>query len=251
LKKDRAIFTMVYNEPVYLPIWLRYYSQFFAPEDIYVIDNGSTDGSTDRPGFERSVVPTDCVDATYQRNMVQQKQHDLISLYDKVLYTDVDEFVVPHPSTGTLGDYIDRFGSDYVNCNGFEVLHIKEDEPSLDVTRPILEQRSYWFPCDAYMSKPLLARIPMEWDLGCHSTPKGSRKDSSLYLLHMHRADFNICLTRHKELSLRPQCQKDLENGWSAHRRIIEPSDFEKWFYKDSGAHTFVPIPQELKEVKL
>ena len=49
-RKRRAVVTMVHNESVFLPIWLRYYSRFFAPEDIYVLDNDSTDGSTDRGG---------------------------------------------------------------------------------------------------------------------------------------------------------------------------------------------------------
>ena len=47
LRKRRAVVTIVHNEPVFLPIWLGYYSRFFAAEDIYVLDNESTDGSTD------------------------------------------------------------------------------------------------------------------------------------------------------------------------------------------------------------
>ena len=50
---SRAVLTMVYNESVFLPIWLRYYSRFFAPEDIYVLDHQSDDGSTNGGGFVR------------------------------------------------------------------------------------------------------------------------------------------------------------------------------------------------------
>ena len=35
-----------------------YYSRFFAPEDIYVLDNDTSDGSTDRDGFVRIPVAT-------------------------------------------------------------------------------------------------------------------------------------------------------------------------------------------------
>ena len=38
-EKRRAVQTMVQNEAVFLPIWLRYYSRFFAPDDIYVFDH--------------------------------------------------------------------------------------------------------------------------------------------------------------------------------------------------------------------
>ncbi len=240
---------MVYNESVMLPIWLRYYSRFFAPEDTYIIDHGSTDNSTDGDGFVREIVPSEIVDVVHQRNMVQQKQHDLIGAYDTVLYTDVDEFVVPSPESNiNLGEYIDKFQSEYVNCNGYEILHIKDEAP-LDVTRPIMEQRSRWFSNDAYMSKPLLTRIPMEWDLGCHSTPKGKRQDTSLYLIHLHRVDYDLCLSRHKQIAARPQNQKDLDNGWADHRRIVDPQSFEQWFYTSSGAWNSQPIPDEWKQV--
>ena len=59
----RALVTMVHNEPVFLPIWLRYYSRFFAPDDIYVLDNDTH--ATARPtgdGFVR--IP---VDARHRR----------------------------------------------------------------------------------------------------------------------------------------------------------------------------------------
>ena len=52
-RKRRAVVTIVHNEPVFLPLWLRYYSRFFAAEDIYVLDNQSTDGSAGGRGFNR------------------------------------------------------------------------------------------------------------------------------------------------------------------------------------------------------
>ena len=55
----------MHNEAVFLPLWLRYYSRFFAPEDIYVLDNETTDGSTERDGFVRIPVAHDAVDHTW------------------------------------------------------------------------------------------------------------------------------------------------------------------------------------------
>ena len=38
-KKSRAVVTMAQNENIFLPVWWKYYSRFFAPEDIYVLDH--------------------------------------------------------------------------------------------------------------------------------------------------------------------------------------------------------------------
>src|SRR4051812_32952538 len=61
-RQRRAVVTIVHNEALLLPIWLRYYSRFFRPDDIYVLDNDSSDGSTDGPGFVRVPAPSDRVD---------------------------------------------------------------------------------------------------------------------------------------------------------------------------------------------
>jgi len=240
MKKSRAVFTMVYNEAIFLPIWLRYYSRFFPPEDIYVLDHESTDDSTSGSGFVRVPVPNPVVDCEQQLITVQRQQHDLITLYDVVLYTDVDEIVTPDP-VSNLGDYINSFQYDYVNCQGLEILHLKDQEKPLDLAKSIMDQRSYWFHNDRFLSKPLWARIPMDWDLGCHARLDGQHREDSLYLIHLHRVDYDICLARHRQVAARPQSKKDLENGWGAQRRIVDDINFEKWFYESSGKLEVIP----------
>jgi hypothetical protein len=41
--------------------------------------------------------------------------------------------------------YMDRIDEDYVNCNGFELIHMREQEPPIDLARPVLQQRRFWF----------------------------------------------------------------------------------------------------------
>ncbi|MDP9294702.1 MAG: glycosyltransferase family 2 protein, partial [Actinomycetota bacterium] len=105
--RTRALITMVHNEPVFLPIWLGYYSRFFRPQDIYVLDNESTDGSTERDGFVRIPVEHDTVDHVWMARTIEEHQHELVDRYDAVLVADVDEIVSPVPEWGTLADYID------------------------------------------------------------------------------------------------------------------------------------------------
>ena len=127
---------MVHNEPVFLPIWLGYYSRFFDPPNIYVFDNESDDGSTDRDGFVRMPVRHNRVDHTWMLRTIQDFQHELLDRYDVVLVTDVDEIVAPDPRWGTLGEYLDRFDEEWVNCLGYELLHVREEEPPLRLDRP-------------------------------------------------------------------------------------------------------------------
>lgn len=235
-KKRRAIVTMVHNEPVFLPIWLRYYSRFFAPEDIHVLDNDSTDGSTGGAGFVRVPVAHDRVDWTWAVRTVEEYQHELLERYDVVLVTDVDEIVAPDPEWGTLDEYLDRFDEEWVNCLGYELVHLKEIEPPLNLDRPILDQRGYWYVNGAY-DKPALATEPMSWTPGFHHRSDGRYHfDPDLRLIHLHRMDYDLCLAKHRLLRERAWSSEDMTEDRGTHNRIADEDAFERWFYEDSSS---------------
>lgn len=233
--RSRALVTIVRNESVFFPIWLRYYGQFFDADDIYVFDHGSTDGSTEVGGFNREIVTHDTVDHRWMRRTIQKKQNELMESYEVVLINDVDEIIVPNPETyGTLGDFMETFTDDFVNCTGFEVLHDRETEPPIDLERPILEQRGWWFPNFAY-SKPLLAQVPMKWFDGFHARQDGvANFDHDIRLIHLHRMDFELCRERHRFRSGIAWSDDDLESQSGYQNRITEEERFAKWFYEDS-----------------
>jgi hypothetical protein len=229
-----ALLAIAYNEPVFFPIWLGYYSRFFAPEDIHVIDNGSTDGSIDGEGFVRIVAETSHDDRIWRTRFVEEQQHRLLQRYDCVLCVDVDEIVAPDPRAGTLGDYLDSFDRELVNCLGYEVLHRRDSEPALDPGRPVLPQRSWWYPNPGY-NKPNLASVPMRWVPGFHHSEDGRiALDPDLRLVHLHRVDFDIALERHRTRAARPSDPEDIAEGRGYHNRIADPERFEHWFYNDS-----------------
>lgn len=234
-EKRRAVVTMVHNEPVFLPIWLRYYSRYFAPDDIFVLDNDTTDGSTAGDGFVRIPVSHDRIDHTWMTDRVQELQHELLDRYDVVLAIDVDEIVCPRPERGDLGLYIDELEEDYVNAIGYELVHLADREPPIDLEQPILDQRRHWAANDAY-DKPALAMVPMSWVPGFHERADGKQNfDPDLLLIHLHRMDFDLCRKRHLLRSARAWNDLDVERGWAAHNRIVDEESFRQWFYFDSG----------------
>lgn len=225
---------MVHNESFFLPIWLRYYSKFFAPEDIYVLDHETTDGSTSRSGFVRIPVTHPTVDHAWMVETIQAYQHELLARYEAVLVTDVDEIVAPDPAIGTLREYIGRFEGDFVNTHGREILHVREEAPYTP-DRLILEQRRYWFESPLY-NKPILARVPMEWVPGFHArTDLQERIDLDLYLVHLHRIDYERCLARHRQRAEMQWNSRDLAEDWAGYNRIIDEQEFQRWFYTDTN----------------
>jgi hypothetical protein len=233
--KRRAVLTIVQNEPVFLPIWLGYYSRFFAPEDIYVLDHETSDGSTDRDGFVRVPVRHESVDHTWMVRTIEAHQHELLERYDAVLVTDVDEIVAPAPELGTLADYIDGLRDEFVNCLGYELIHLVDREPPFDPSRPVLEQRGHWFRNRAY-NKPALTTAPSEWVPGFHTRADGRTDvDPDLCLIHLHRMDYAICLARHRYRRGRAWNERDLGERWAAHNLIVDEAEFGRWFYEENS----------------
>jgi predicted O-methyltransferase YrrM len=245
--RNVAVLTSVADESFFLPIWMRYYSRFVEPEHLYVLDHDSTDGSTDGEGFVRVPIHNPMTDWAWLRDIVQAEQHRLLERYRAVLYTDVDEIVVPDPAYGNLGRYLDEFKDEFVTCRGWEVLHDPQCEPPLDPAAPILAQRHWWFRNTAY-DKPLLARVPMSWLGGFHGRTDGVvNDDPRLFLVHLHRVDYEHCLHRHHQRVSRPWKPDQLANGWGYQERIIEPEAFARWFFTDAsgsgGSVQRQPIP--------
>jgi Glycosyl transferase family 2 len=245
--RRRAVLTMAHNEGVFLPIWLRYYSRFFGAEDIYILDHDSSDASTDRDGFVRIPVTHGSVDHTWMVRTIEGHQRELLDRYDVVLVTDVDEIVAPRPECGTLGDYIDRLDEEFVNCLGYEIIHLVDREGPFDPSRAVLDQRGYWFPNHAY-SKPALAMEPSRWVPGFHTREDGrTRLDPDLRLIHLHRMDYEICLARHRYRRGRPWNERDLAERWARHNLIVDEAEFARWFYEDNSFDdsgiTVQPIP--------
>jgi hypothetical protein len=246
--RTRAVATIVHNEFVFLPIWLRYYSRFFAPEDIYVLDNNSTDEAMRAGGFVRIPAEQGSVDHIWMVEQLQGLQHELLRRYDVVLVTDVDELIAPDPAHGTLGEYLEEFDDEWVNCLGYELLHMKDIEPPLRLDEPILSQRGYWFFNGAY-DKASVATTPMDWRPGFHGRSDFQYNlEPDLRLIHLHRVDYDICLERHRIRSNRRWAERDERERWAFHNRITDEAEFRRWFYEDSCFEGIPIKPERIPE---
>ena len=80
----------------------------------------------------RIPVDHDPVDNTWMVRDDRGQQRELLERYDVVLVTDVDEIVAPDPRGERSAQYIDRFDEEFVNCLGYEILHLSDREPRFD-----------------------------------------------------------------------------------------------------------------------
>lgn len=232
--RSRAVFTITQNEPVMLPLWLDYYGRSFDPADLYVIDHGTTDGSTEALAGRCRLIPVHraaSFDHRWLRSTVEAFQRFLLQSYETVLFTEVDERVVADPRRYSgLDSYINSLERPAARCVGFNVIH-HPDEPPLQFDQPLLAQRRYWHASLGY-SKRLLSRIPLRWSVGFHEEydAPDDPPDTALMLVHLHRIDYHRCLAHHRSTAARNWSEEDIARGDGAQNRIDGLDEFERWF---------------------
>jgi len=197
--KTLACVTMVYNESDMLPLWLRHYGGQVGASACYVVDHGTTDGSTDAiGGANRIRVPRTALDNPRRAAFIGEFCASLLRWYDYVLYTDSDELLVADPARyRSLLDYVSAPRAPVTTAFGLNLLHRLHHEGPIDTDRPILMQRSWAFPTSS-MCKPLLIREPVEWSPGFHSS-KAPIVFDGLFLFHLAYFDLRTALRRQEK----------------------------------------------------
>jgi len=248
-KRMAAAFTIVQNEPRYLPVWVHYYKSHFDGADLYILDHDSTEVTTstllyrEREKYGFNVVPVHrcfSFDHNWMRNTVQAFQKFLLQSYDMVLFAEVDEIIAPDPFEfpGGLKDYLKKVDGkswQVIRMVGHEIIHNERGgEPPIEWMKyPLLAQRSFWADSLLY-SKPTLTRVPVNYHLGFHDgyDLMPMRNDlPKLHLLHLHRIDYAYALERHQNNLKRNWSQHDVRIGAGYHNRIVEEHEFREWFY--------------------
>lgn len=227
-----AAITMTYNEPVFLPIWLNHYGSALGRSNLFVIDDGSTDGSAcDNAGYNYLRKERAAFDEDDRALLISTFHKQLLGAYDAVIFADVDELLVVDPKLGlSLSDYLERSDFDYKNAIGFNVLHDVKGEPPISLDRPLFAQRRYVQFSIGY-SKPHVAKVPMNWGAGFHfSRGSPAKHDLNLFMFHLRAMDWEIARTRLRKLAGLGWSSNSLSKGHGEHFRLGEAKYLKRFF---------------------
>jgi hypothetical protein len=198
--------TYVKSEPVYLPVWLRHYSQHFPLANMYVLNTGGN--ATIPAEFTGVNMFSSCRCGAYHNldclnDIVEDVHGQLLQRYKYVLVVDVDELLY---APGGLWAYLERQTAPHIKAISLSIIHNVTEAPmNWDVD--VLRQRRYYFRYRMY-DKPVVHSAPVEWNWGIHrayvTDEVGSkcfllrRIDYQLFLVHLNRADFDYCMLRER-----------------------------------------------------
>ena len=199
MKAPLAVVTMVYNEFVFLPAWLRHFAAEVGSQNCFILDHGSTDGSTAPARVQQASlvrIPRSPQDDSRRCGFVSDFCASLLSWYEAVIYTDVDELLVADPAAyGSLTALAAATDAGAVlTATGFDVVHVPEIEPSLDWDRPVTAQRD-WLRFSSAMCKPVLIRRRAAWAPGFHNID-APPCFAPLFLFHLRYVDLASGLAR-------------------------------------------------------
>jgi len=185
-----AVLTMVRDEGPMLRRWVDHHAALVGLDNLVVLDDQSSDGSTDDLGCTVHRLPV--LDGErfepIRMQLTSGLAAALLAVYDYVVLLDADELLVTSPEFDTLGDLLAARGyPEVVGAVALNLVHAPGDAP-LDLCRPVLDQRRYAV-FTPLMCKPVLKRVPAAWVRASHGIRAPYAIDPDLFLLHLKFAD--------------------------------------------------------------
>lgn len=249
-----AVFTIVRNEKYFLPIWLNHYRNILGWNDIYIIDNGTTDGSTDY--LPCNIIKKEsktAFNAKWMLSTVKDIQDKLLDWYDYVIFSEVDELI--YHRYNRLIDHIIKQNKEVYQCQGYEIKQENREnkklgyeiEPDIDLQKPLLRQRKQWHR-NTRACKALIARVPVRWEIGFHLCKNEVYDDPEIYMVHLHKLDFKLALKRNLE-RMNIKMDKESQNNRKGWQNFLETEDqlMKFWHTGHSGMGKLEDIPEWIK----
>ena len=183
---------MVRDEQVMLPRWLAHYGRECGVDNLFVIDDNTTDGSTD--GLPCSVIriPSwgDKHFETTRMKLVSNIAAGLLEAYDAVLFADADEFLVADPKRhdGLVDLVSKRSGPTCSPPRRSTSSTTPVARGPLDPDRPRARPAPVGQVHPA-MCKPAIKRVAAPWVAGSHGTTVPFEIEQDLYMFHLKFAE--------------------------------------------------------------
>jgi hypothetical protein len=216
-------------------------------------------------------------DHLWLASTVSTFQTFLLQSYRWVLFAECDEFVFPTPRQGiepeTLLQFIAGLNTNMppaVRAMGFEVVQQMDDQPlppelykdgnNVELTAGrMVEGCHLWYRSRKY-SKTLLANVPAKWRIGFHTIGGAANSigndapSPSLTLVHLHKVDFALALTRSRRSRARQWSTSDIEKQWGWQNRIEHEDELRSFWQQDVDtgepmqSGRLKPIPPHIKD---
>lgn len=200
--KSIAITTMVYDDDLYLRIWLDYWERFVSRSSLYVLIHADYEHYEElAKGCNTIRIARPSLHSGFEVNrwrMLSGICSGLTYMFDRVIYTDVDELIVLDPKIGDNPvEYILGLDEPVIAPFGVDVVESPVDNlPPIDLSRPILSQRNLIAPLPLY-NKPCITSRPIRWGSGGHDSDcKDVALSEHLFLFHLRLFDKQHYRTR-------------------------------------------------------
>lgn len=205
MKKICAI-TMARNDSFFLERWIAYYGKQLGEENLYIYLDGVDQPIPKNCGKTNVVhcgwVAEHVVKAEKRRlGFLSDVAAELLKKFDLVIGVDADEFLVVDPQCDqSLAQYLSSVSiNSCLSGLGIDIGQHLELEPTLDYSKPFLEQREYALLSSRY-TKPSVISKPVRWGSGFHRV-KGHNFhiDPNLYLFHFGSVDMEMIRMRFQD----------------------------------------------------
>lgn len=204
MNNQRFLVTMQYNERTFLPIFIEHYSKYFSPENIYIVDHGSSENLIPTK-FNRIFIPRRNQFSELDRlSFVSSICHGLLAYYDYGVYADCDELIC----------------LDGVDINIFErstVIYVA----GFECTKILLNNKEVLVGVNSPDEcKPLIFKTLPNWVVGFHGATEPPLEELTIPMAHikylseaeaLERANIRIDVHRNMNLD---EKQNGVDGHW-------------------------------------
>lgn len=252
MKKSCCLLTYVHDEHFFFPIFLKYYTKIFNPEDIFVVENNCENSFI--YNYRKKFLFNNFVfntkfnhDFTAINQELTRLMRILLDQYYSVYLAECDE-ILYHPNglIQAAKKYF-KWPQKVIRCLGYEPIHdIQNNESALNPDLSLLKQRKLWWD-NNYFRKPVFIKEPIDYWNNMHNFDEAYPTiDTQLMLIHLKMIDYDVLYARNQKTLLEGNFHPEtltLKKGWQ--NRIEKKEQFDSFFTEN--VCKCVPIPEKYK----